>query len=267
MKVLKYLQRVGAVPRATKEDLLMSLVSIINDFFTPITTVKPETIPWVKEASSNKEEYQRRYDLLLLCTSGDIRAAFPAISQEDESSLQTLIEELLKVRMYIYALGKGQKVVPDTDEFFIECFNEMLGLEEGNCFVSKPQLMSFYYSDKMNPAGKAIIENELSSIDDIRMEVLESISNFVDSTPDGYKVDLAESFSLEVSDVELLHGGAAARITLLHEDSQTRKVCTLHWAPWPSAKTSSKDPVVVEMCESFTNRSKEKWLQTLKEMG
>jgi hypothetical protein len=260
MKALRYLQKVGAVPEYENWDLLMSLVVICNELYSPEVMVEPDVIEWV-QASESDEEFIKRCDCILFGTSGDVRAFFPHIHKQPSSFLKELIEVLLETRLALFCICDGKNFNLDDEGWFINEYNNRVGLKGKKRFPSKSSVLHTYYSGSLTDVGQQI----LSEIAGTKVDFAAKISKMQSE----FSSFLMEQQTAVIDEVEIksefgnpFEGGYEVCLTLKVIGSDELHKCTLHWAPWPTAKTKSTHLEMSNICNFFNNSQREKWFLT-----
>ncbi len=257
MKALQYLQKVGAVPEYSNWDLLMSLVVICNELYASEVMMEPDAIEWVQLAESN-EEFKVRCDCIFYGTSGDVRAFFPHINKQSPELLKELIEVLLETRLAIFSIADGEDFDFEDDSWFTREYNDRVGLKGKKRFPSKSAILHTYYNGSLTDAGQEI----LSELAGTKIDFSEKIKKLQSE----FSQFLSEEDTAAVESVEFeselpnpFEGGYEVCLSLRLPGVETLESCTLHWAPWPTAKTKSAYLEVKNICNFFNNSQKEKW--------
>lgn len=261
MKALAYLQKVGAVPDYDSWDLLMSLVVISSELYSPDLVLEPDCIEWVQQSDSD-EEFKLKCECLLYGMSGDIRAFFPHICKQPPSFLKELIQVLLETRLALFAMEDCEDFDTANDEWFTKEYNERVGLRGKKRFPSKSAVLHTFYNGSLTDAGQEIMAEIAGTKVDFTKKVAQlhtTFSNF-----------LLEQLSGVIEEVEFesefgnpFEGGYEIKIMLRVPGVEETQECTLHWAPWPTANTKSIYSDVRRICNSFNEAQREIWLSSM----
>lgn len=259
MKALSYLQKVGAIPEYDTWDLAMSLVVITKVLFAEeyAFTIDPLEMPWVH--SGDKNTCAGRLECAFYGISGDVRALFPHICNKDSEFLTGLIKSLLEARVMLHGMSESFCVDLDNDEEFAEVYNDLIGLTGKRKFPTKSAVFHHFFNGAFTDAGQEILSEMAGTKDEFKSEVSkmsQDFSNFV-----------SEEFSAEITKTEIVfesenpfEGGHQVRVSVRVPGGEEDEI-TLHWAPWPSAKTKSVRNDVIGICSRFNASQKDKWFE------
>jgi hypothetical protein len=260
MKALNYLQKVGAIPSYESWDLLMSLVVIVTDFFSPDLMVEPDVLDWVQDSESS-DEFEDRCNAIVYATSGDVRALFPHIYDKPVPFLRDLLEALIDIRLRIYVFA-APSAKSHAKDWFSENYNDMVGLKGDKRFPSKSTILHSYCSGSLTDGGQEILASIVGTKKDFEKEI--------NKLQNSFSLFVSNGDTLSVNSVELcderenpFEGGYQAKVKLTVPGVDEPQECTLHWAPWPSARTNSANQLVRSVCSSFTEMNRETWFSSL----
>lgn len=260
MKALRYLQKVGAVPEYNNWDLLMSLVVICSEFYSPETLMEPDCVQWVQLADSD-EDFVARCDSILYGTSGDVRAFFPHIHKQSPEFLRELIEVLLETRLILFSILEGKDFDPDNDKWFTDEYNFRVGLKGKKKFPSKSSILHTYFNGALTDAGQEILAELAGTKIDFTTKIAKLQSEF-SSFLSEQQTAVVENVEFESEFGNPFEGGYEVCLTIRVIGSEGLQKCTLHWAPWPTAKTNSTHLEMSNICNFFNNSQREKWFST-----
>lgn len=260
MKALSYLQKVGAIPDYDKWDLLMAIVVIVTDFYSPDFIADPDVVEWVQEGDSD-EEFEKRAEAVLYSTSGDVKALFPHICNSEVSFLKELLEVLIEIRLKVYSFIEGKPFIKDSADF-ASLYNEMVGLKGGSKFPSKSMILHSYCSGALTDGGQEILANLAGTEKDFAKQVGRLKSEFSLYVSTGERVLVLGTVDEDEKE-NPFEGGYQAKAKLLVPGIDEAQECTLHWAPWPTAKTKSVNSEVRAICQGFTDMNKLAWFASM----
>lgn len=261
MKALKYLQKVGAIPSYEAWDVLMSIVVIVTDFYSPDLTMEPDVLDWVQNASDNGD-FESRCNAILFATSGDVRALFPHIYNKPVSFLKELLEELVDLRLKMYVFISDFTVDESDDGWFSEAYNDMVGLKGNKRFPSKASIIHSYCSGSLTDGGQEILANLAGTEKDFGKEINKIVESFSLYLSSGELVSVGSVEYVDERD-NPFEGGFQAKLKLTVPGVDEPQECTLHWAPWPSAQTNSANQTVRFVCSGFTEMGRKEWFSLL----
>lgn len=257
MKALNYLQKVGAIPDYNTWDLAMSLVVITRVLFGKeyAFTIDPSEVPWVH--GENGDSSKERSECAFYGVSGDVRALFPHICNKDSDFLMELIKSLLEARVALHRVSESYQLKLD-DRDFVNSYNEMIGLTGNKKFPTKSSIFHHFFNGSFTDVGQEILSEIAGTKDDFRGQVSKINKDFLDF--------VYREFSAEITKTEMVfengnpfEGGHQVKVSLRVPGAEEEEDVTLHWAPWPSAKTSSVRMDVIGICNRFNASQKEEW--------
>lgn len=259
MKALSYLQKVGAVPDYDSWDVLMAVVVIITDFYSPDMLIEPDIVDWVQQAS-DQGDFEERCNGIFYGSSGDVRALFPHICDKPAPFLKGLLEALIDTKLRIHCAINAPEQDVEGD-WFATTYNNMVGLKGKRRFPTKMSILHTYCSGALTDSGQEILSNLVGTEADFVKEVKKLQSDFALFVSEG---ELARTGFMEIEDEKPnpFEGGFQAKIDLIVPGVDDPQECTLHWAPWPTAKTKSFNTTVRAICQSFSDKNRELWISS-----
>lgn len=267
MKAISYLQKLGALPKCDIWDLQMAIITIADEMFSHSTIVEPDCLEWVQSAAGVEGEgdsFEKRCNLILFATSGDVRALGPTLfSVTDEKVLEDLIKELLEVRLMFHGLSVGGEEsfnVSENEDWFVSSFNEMAGLPPSEFFQSKSQILRFYYSGALSEIGETVIKRMIGSLEGFMMTIqgMEmKLEKFITKAGGGITGGAFENLGGNVLD-----GSHVRVIDVSFSGEEDFSVITLHWAPWPSVQiVEDNSSKLAALCAEFNDHCRSRWFE------
>lgn len=262
MKALRYLQKVGAIPPYDSWDILMAIVVIISDFYSVPMLIEPDIIEWVQEAENDKD-FKSRCDAIWFSTSGDIRALFPHIYDKPAPFLKSLLEAIVDLKVSIYRISNPAKIDQGKEQF-AEDYNDMVGLKGNKRFPSKSAIIHTYCSGTLTDMGQEILSSLAGTEKGFNKEV-EKLKNFFSFfVTSGELIRVVEMENKDERE-NPFDGGYQVEVKVQVPGVDEAQECTLHWAPWPTAKTKSANQIVRSVCDGFTSSSYSQWLSDVEQ--
>lgn len=260
MKALQYLQKVGAMPDYNNWDLLMALTVLCQELYSHDTMLEPDCLEWVQQSESD-EEFLLKSDCVLYGTSGDVRAFFPHICKQPVPFLKDLIQVLLETRLALYAIADGDEFDTEDDDWFSSEYNDRVGLKGKKRFPSKSSILHTYCNGSLTDAGQEILANIAGTKMDFTNKIAKLYSEFSNFLVEQMSGVIEES-EFESEFENPFEGGYEVKLSLRVPGVEEPQGCTLHWAPWPTAKTDSIYSEVRRICNVFNESQKEKWVSS-----
>lgn len=165
MKAITYLQKVGAIPEFDLWDLKMAAVVLTEELFCEEMVMEPDCLDWTQETNHDHDLFEQRCNLILYGSSGNTQDLFLEILPiTDTNTLQSLIKELLDLRMFYFSLHKeiqGENVsAASEEEWFINLYNEFVEAAPQEKFSSKSEVLRFFYSGALTEVGEKILKEK-----------------------------------------------------------------------------------------------------------
>lgn len=183
---------------------------------------------------------------------------------ESEEFLQGLIRTLLEIRLFYFSPDDPEG---EEEEWFTRSYNDFLDLKGNKRFPSKTAILHFMYGGGLLEAGQETMAELVGTEQDFMESVLRILTDFV-------RFATLESPSLGVREVKFqenggnpFEGGPQVRLRLAKSGEEKTEECTLHWAPWPTAKSAGKSEDIIKLCKSFTESSRKNWFESLLDKG
>lgn len=267
MKAINYLQRIGAIPQYSLWDLQMAVVVITDDFFNASTLVEPDCLEWVQSADS-ETLFLQRLNLIAFSTSGDVRALGPTLfSISDTETLKELVRELIELKLLHFALSNGDlepyNKVKD-ESWFVDSYNKLIEMPLAAQFVSKAQILAFYYSGSVREVGEAV----LSRIAGPQEEFHKAISLM-----EAEVLDFLQRSGVKVTKIEQKYGklnpyeGVPLKVLWVNLPGDSDDTAgELMWAPWATLRPQDEQKCTNsfrELCDRFNKEQEGKWFSNL----
>lgn len=239
----------------------MSLVVITKGLYSPGIDLEPSQL-FVDHSGQDDQEYDNFEDILFYAFSGDVKMLYPHVYNKSDDFLKSLIAVLLEVRVNLFCVAQGVEPNFEDKEWFVTCYNDLVGLTGNSRFPSRSTLLHYYFNGAFTDAGQDILSNLAGTKDDFKREVRDMIDSFRDFA---YETGLfrVHVYTLEDESDNPFEGGYQVKLELLTSGSSSTHQCTLHWSPWFTAKTNSDNYAVRSLCNQFTNHHKEKSLSSI----
>lgn len=257
MKALKYLQKVGAIPEYDKWDVLMAIVVIVTDFYSPDMVMEPDVLDWVQQADS-EEDFSERCDIVSYATSGAVKALFPFICDKPLPFLKGLLECLIdtKVRIFSVINMEDDEEEMAEGEWFATVYNEMVGLKGKKRFPTKSTILHTYCGGALTDGGQSILASLAGTEKEFTEQTKELQVAFASYLIEGERGQLSE-VRYENEKENPFEGGYQVKVKIKVPGVDEPQECTLHWAPWPIAKTKSLHTEVRAICQGFSTVGRE----------
>lgn len=238
----------------------MSIVVIVTDFFSPDFMIEPDVVEWVQEYEDDKD-FENRHNAVMFSTSGDVRALFPHICSQPPEFLKGLLEALIDTRLRMYCLS-NPSVNMGSKDWFVNNYNDMVGLKGGKRFPTKTSILHSYYGGSLTDGGQEILSTLAGTEKDFNKEIAKMHTEFAlfISTTERARVGMVDFVPEKDNPFE---GGFQVKVDLIVPGVDDPQLCTLHWAPWPTAKTKSANTEVRALCHSFTEMNRSLWLSSM----
>ena len=165
MSVDAYLRKVGAIAPYAKSDILCGLALICDDLFHPQSVQEPDCIRWTQQSPYTEEDnFNLRCDFILYGTSGNVTKLLETARKAPTYLSEDAIEQLLKIRLFNYALylyyHVNQEQGPDpcdqdfeSDQWNVDMMNEFLELEGNQRFNTWSQVLNIYKDGTLTEEG------------------------------------------------------------------------------------------------------------------
>jgi len=260
MRVSSFLEKVGAVKACDRKDLLMAIVFVANDFGPLRNGVDQGILLGLVEVKfRDYSEKVTAYDALIFATSGDVRALYPLVCNQKETFLKKIIESLLEIRVFLYALMNKLSFDNKRDADFVESYNDMVGARGDQRFVNKNEILRDYFSGSFTNAGEHIVSEVIGTPDRVVKDIAETQVKF-----SKHLLSYGDFFTDKIEFVSErsnpLEGGYVAKVTVREKGLNISHECTLHWAPWPMVKTSDDNLRMYDICSEFNETEASCWI-------
>lgn len=167
MKAIAYLQKIGAIPEFNLRDLQLAVVVIASELFEEGMMVEPDCVQWTQQSSHDEESpwdcFSKRCEIIECATNSNLEGLVPLLSKVDNAgALKDLIEELIEIRLFYFSFFAEQDQPDqeaDNDEWFVNLYNQLVGLSKGETFTSKSQILRFFYTGALSEVGNIILKN------------------------------------------------------------------------------------------------------------
>lgn len=261
MKALKYLQKMGAIPEYDKWDVLMAIVVIVTDFYSPDMVMEPDVLDWVQQADS-ENDFSERCDIVSYATSGAVKALFPFICDKPLPFLKELLECLIDTKVRIFSVihmeddKEDDKEEMMEEEWFATVYNEMVGLKGKKRFPTKSTILHTYCGGALTDGGQSILASLAGTEKEFTEQTKELQVAFASYLIEGERGQLSE-VRYENEKENPFEGGYQVKVKIKVPGVDEPQECTLHWAPWPIAKTKSLHTEVRAICQGFSTIGRE----------
>ena len=171
MSADQYLRKVGALTPYKRSDVLCGLALICDDLFEPVTVQEPDCIRWTQQSPyTDEDNFNLRCDFILYGTSGNVTKLLETARKAPTRLSEEAIEQLLKIRLFNYALylyyhvNNEQGVDPcdedwESNQWNVNMMNKFLELKEEQQFQSWEQVLNIYKDGTLTKEGlKSVTE-------------------------------------------------------------------------------------------------------------
>jgi hypothetical protein len=173
MSVDDYLRKIGALAPYVKSDVLCGLALICDDLFHPEATQEPDCIPWTQQSPYTEEDnFDLRCDFIFYGTSGNVTKLLETARKAPTRLSEEAIEQLLKIRLFNYALylyyhvNNEQGSDPcdedfESDQWNVDMMNKFLDFEGDQRFRTWGQVLNIYKDGTLTDEGLKSVTNFL----------------------------------------------------------------------------------------------------------
>lgn len=167
MKAIKYLQKLGAIPKFDPWDLKMAIIVIADELYCEESVMEPDCLDWVQEVNEDMDLFNQRCELVLYSTSSNLEKLMETMEPiQDVSLLTELIQQLIELRLFYFSLESDS--FPDgcqsEEEWFTKLYNDFVGLKPPQHFESRSEVFMFYYGGSLTPVGESALKSKNVSV-------------------------------------------------------------------------------------------------------
>ena len=269
MKAIDYLRKFDAAPKYDRDSILATIIFFTHHYFHSQTIMEPDCLSWVQygwqeEGVGTKERFDQRCDLILYTTAGDVRAAMPYLTKQDDKTLYELMIELMDIMVMYQGFAEGDmdsyESMQNTEKWAI-FWNNLLGIKKkSEKWSNKAEVIEAYSSDgRWLDKAREIID---LLTDNMLDKAYKLVLDFHDHMKGQDKVTEYGS-AYEFGRYAAIEGEHIRVIDLALEDGSEDPdyyTCLMYWAPMPRVEAPADAPEEIkEVCKGWTAKKRTDW--------